>query len=249
MYPVLFEIGGITIYAFGTMLALAFIVGLGVARYEMKERGFDPDLAYDLVLGVALGSLVGARIFYVVGHWSDYYSRNLIEILRVWNGGLVFYGGLLGGAIGLILIARTKNLNIFRLGDAVAAPLAIGTAIGRLGCFLNGCCYGITTKEPWGVEFLDRGRYLPTQLIEMVWALIVFGAIFFWLEKKVKFKADGSLFLIYLVLYSFGRFFVEFIRYSSWKLGGVLSFAQLISIVVFAVSLYFIIRRRQEDLL
>ncbi len=249
MYPILFEVGGVTIYAFGTLLAVAFIVGLVLSRYEMKQRGFEPDLAYDLVLGVALGSLIGARLFYVAGHWGDYYSRNLLEILRIWNGGLVFYGGLLGGALGLILIARSRQLNIFRLGDCVAAPLALGTAIGRVGCFLNGCCYGIPAKAPFGVDFFGSGRYLPTQLAEMLWALIMFGIIFFWLEKKVEFKSDGSLFLIYLSLYSFGRFFIEFIRYSSWKLLGVLSFAQLTSIVVFAVSLYFIIRRRQEDLL
>jgi phosphatidylglycerol---prolipoprotein diacylglyceryl transferase len=247
MYPILFKVGGITVYAFGTMLAIAFIVGLVLSRYEMKERGFDPDLAYDLVLGVALGSLIGARLFYVIGHWSDYYSHNLLEILRVWNGGLVFYGGLLGGAIGMILIARVRQLNIYRLGDAIAAPLALGTAIGRIGCFLNGCCYGIAAKAPWGLDFFGKGRYLPTQLIEMVWALVMFGIIFFWLEKKVKFKTDGSLFLIYLALYSFGRFFVEFIRYNSWRLFGVLSFAQLISIVVFVVSVYFIIRKLQKD--
>jgi phosphatidylglycerol:prolipoprotein diacylglycerol transferase len=249
MYPILFEVGGVTIYAFGTLLALAFIAGLMLARYEMKQRGFDPDLAYDLVLGVALGSLIGARLFYVAAHWSDYYSGNLLEILRVWNGGLVFYGGLLGGAIGLIIIAKSKQLNIYRLGDAVAAPLALGTIIGRLGCFMNGCCYGIAAKAPWGVDFFGSGRYLPTQLIEMAWALVMFVVIFFWLEKKIEFKTDGSLFLIYLALYSFGRFFVEFVRFSSWKLFGVLSFAQLISVVIFAASLYFIIRRRQEDLL
>jgi phosphatidylglycerol:prolipoprotein diacylglycerol transferase len=249
MYPVLFEVGGVTIYAFGTLLAIAFLVGLALMRYEMKERGFDPDIAYDLILGMALGSLIGARLFYVAAHWSEYYSSNLLEILRVWNGGLVFYGGLLGGAIGLILIARFKQLNIYRLGDAVAAPLALGTAIGRLGCFMNGCCYGVAAEAPWGVDFFGHGRYLPTQLIEMAWALAMFAVIFFWLEKKVEFKTDGSLFLVYLALYSFGRFFVEFVRFNSWRLFGVLSFAQLISVAVFAVSLYVIIRRRQEDLL
>lgn len=249
MHPILFEIGGITVYTFGTLLALAFIVGLMLARVEMGRRGFDPDMAYDLVLGVAVGSLIGARLFYVAAHWNDYYSKNVLEIFQVWNGGLVFYGGLLGGGIGLVLMARTKQLNVARLGDAVAAPLALGTAIGRLGCYFNGCCYGIPAKAPWGVNFFGDGRYLPTQLIELAWALIMFGIIFFWLEKKVEFKSDGSLFIIYLVLYSSGRFFVEFIRFSTWKLFGVLSFAQLVSLAVFAVSLYILIRRRQEELL
>lgn len=249
MYPVLFEIGGITIYSFGTILALAFIVGLVLSRAEMKRRGFNPDVAYELVLGVAIGSLLGARLFYVVGHWSNYYSRNLLEVFRVWNGGLVFYGGLLGAAIGLFLMARSRQLNVFRLGDVVAAPLALGIAIGRLGCFLNGCCYGIPAEAPWGINFFGNARYLPTQLIEMAWALVMFAVIFFWLERKVEFKSDGSLFIVFLALYSFGRFFIEFIRFSTWKLFNVLSFAQLISLAIFAVSAYLIIRRRQENLL
>lgn len=249
MHPILFKIGGITVYSFGTLLALAFIVGLYFARVEMKRRGFNPDMAYDLILGVAIGSLIGARLFYVIGHWSDYYSKNIWEIFRVWNGGLIFYGGLLGGAIGLVLMARTRGLNVYRLGDAVAAPLAIGIAIGRIGCFLNGCCYGIPANPPWGFNFFANGSYLPTQLIEMAWAIVMFGIIFFWLEKKVEFKTDGSLFIIFLALYSFGRFFVEFIRFSSWKLFGILSAAQLISLAVFAVSAYVVIRRRQKALL
>jgi phosphatidylglycerol:prolipoprotein diacylglycerol transferase len=247
MHPILFEIGGITVYSFGTLLALAFIVGLMLSRVEMKRRGFNPDMAYDLILGVALGSLFGARLFYVAGHWSDYYSQNPLEVFRIWNGGLIFYGGLLGGAIGLILMAKTRGLNVVRLGDAVAAPLALGVAIGRLGCFLNGCCYGIPTKTPLGVNFFGNSNYLPTQLFEMAWALVMFGIIYLWLEKKVEFKTDGSLFIIYLALYSFGRFFVEFIRFSSWKLFGVLSFAQLISLAVFVVSAYVIFARRQKN--
>lgn len=249
MHPILFRLGNITIYSFGTFLAAAFIVGLWLTRREMKDRGLEQDAAYDLVLGVAVGALFGARLFYVVGHWTDFYASNPAEILRIWNGGLVFYGGLLGGAIGLIIIALVKRMDIIRLADTVAAPLSLGTAIGRIGCFLNGCCYGIPAKAPWGLNFFGDKRYLPTQLIEMAWALIMFGVIFFWLEKKYEFKSDGSVFLIYLAMYSFGRFFVEFVRYANWHLFGIFTFSQLLSIVVFAISLTMIVRRRQMNLL
>lgn len=249
MFPVLLKTSWLTIYSFGTMLAVAFIAGLYLMRSEMRRRKLDPEYAYDLVLGAAFGGLIGARLFYVVGHW-DFYAKNPAEIFLFWNGGLVFYGGLLGGALGLAAIARWRKLDIFKIGDSVAAPLALGTAIGRIGCFLNGCCYGIAAKAPWGFKFQAiEGTYLPTQLIEMVWALIMFGVIYFWLEKKFKFKSKGTLFLIYLALYGTGRFLVEFIRFATWRLAGIFTFSQLVSAIIMAVSLFFLIRRWRANAL
>jgi len=252
MYPILFETGWLTVYSFGTLLAIAFIAGIYVTRLEMTKRGLDPDLAYDLVLGVAVCALIGARLFYVAGHWSDFYAANPGEIMRIWNGGLVFYGGLLGGALGLFGVAKYRKLNVMRVADCVAAPLALGSAIGRIGCFLNGCCYGIAAKAPLGLHFPGNGyegTYYPTQLVEMVWGFAMFGVIYFWLEKKVDFKTDGSVFLIYLTLYGFGRFFVEFARFATWRLFGIFTFSQLISAVIFAGGLYMIIQRRRADTL
>lgn len=252
MHPILFNFGWLTVTSFGALLALAFIVGLYFMRREMERRGMDPDIAYDLVLAVAFGALVGARLFFVAAHWSDYYSKVPGDIMAIWKGGLVFYGGLLGGGIAMYLVARVRKLNVIRLADCVAAPLAIGTAIGRIGCFLNGCCYGIASNSPLAVHFVGNGyagRYLPTQLIEMVWALVMFAAIYFWLERRNTFKKDGSIFLVYLLLYSFGRFFVEFARFATWHMFGIFTFAQLISVAIFVVVLVLLIRRRQSDAL
>lgn len=252
MYPELLKIGGITISSFGVFIAIAFMTGLYFARKEMAKRGFDPDVGYDLVIIIAVASLVGARLFYVVGHWTDYYAANPGDIIAIWKGGLIFYGGLLGGGIGTYALARYRKMNILRLADCLAAPLAIGVAIGRIGCFLYGCCFGIASNSFFALHFPGNGlagRYIPTQLIEMVWGFAMFGAIYFWLERKYEFKSDGSIFLIYLLMYSAGRFLVEFARYTNWHLFGVFSAAQLISVAIAGASLYLIIRRVQENTL
>lgn len=252
MYPELLNIGSVTISSFGVFIAIAFMCALYFTRKEMAKRGFDPDIAYDMVIVIAVASLIGARLFYVVGHWGDYYSQNPADIIAIWKGGLVFYGGLLGGAIGTYAVARYRKMNVLRLADCLAAPLAIGVAIGRIGCFLYGCCFGISSTSFFSLHFPGNGlagTFIPTQLIEMTWGFAMFGVIYFWLERKYEFKTDGSLFLIYLLMYSGGRFLVEFARYSTWHLFGVFSFAQLISIAIAGASLYLIIRRVQDKTL
>lgn len=252
MYPELLKIGSVTISSFGVFIAIAFMVGLYFARIEMARRKIDPDIAYDLVIVLAITSLIGARTFYVVGHWNDYYAANPYDIIAIWKGGLIFYGGLLGGALGTFALARYRKIDIMRLADCLAAPLSIGVAIGRIGCFLYGCCFGVASTSFFALHFPGNGlagTYIPTQLVEMVWGFAMFGAIYLWLERKFEFKTDGSVFLIYLLMYSVGRFFVEFARYTAWHLFGVFSFAQLISIAIAAFSLYLIIRRVQEKTL
>ena len=240
MYPILFKIGPITIYAYGTMLAIAFIVGLYLARYEFRRHKINPDYAYDFVLAIALGGIIGARLFYIIGHWA-YYSRHLGEIIQVQQGGLVFYGGLLGGFLGAFLVVRLRKLSLLKIADSLASPLALGTVIGRLGCFLNGCCYGLPTKLPWGVKFFDVPRH-PTQIYELIHSLAIFFFLFLYVEKKIKLRSDGSLFLIYLLLYSFGRFWLEFLRDSPHVLR-YFTFSQLASLVIFIVAGYLFFQR------
>lgn len=240
MYPILFKVGPITVYAYGTMLAIAFIVGLYLARQEFKKRKINPDFAYDFALAIALGSIIGARLFYIIGHWS-YYHSHLGEIIQVQQGGLVFYGGLLGGILGAWLIVRLRRLSLLKVADSLASPLALGTAIGRIGCFLNGCCYGIPTKLPWGIKFFDVPRH-PSQIYELLQSLAIFLFLYLYAGKKVKLKSDGSIFLIYLLLYSFGRFWLEFLRDSPHILR-YFTFSQLASLVIFVVAGYLFFQR------
>lgn len=240
MYPILLKVGSITIYAYGTMLAIAFIVSLYVARYEFKKRKINPDVAYDFVLAIALGGIIGARLFYVIGHWA-YYRIHLGEIVQVQQGGLVFYGGLLGGILGAWLVVRLRKLPLLKVADSLASPLALGTVIGRIGCFLNGCSYGTATKLPWGINFFDVPRH-PTQLYELLHSLVIFLFLFLYVEKKIKLKSDGSIFMIYLLLYAFGRFWLEFLRDSPHILR-YFTFSQVASLVIFIAAGYLFFQR------
>lgn len=240
VYPILFKFGLITVYAYGTMLAIAFIVGVFVVRYEFRRRKIDPDYAYDFALATALGGIIGARLFYVIGHWSDF-SHNFWETFKAWQGGLVFYGGLLGGFLGAFLVVRLHKLSLLKVADSLSVPLALGVAIGRFGCLLNGCCFGIPTKLPWGITFFDVPRH-PTQIYELLYSLLIFLFLFLYVEKKIKLKSSGSLFLIYLLLYSFGRFWLEFLRDSPHILR-YFTFSQLASLAIFVVAGYLFLQR------
>lgn len=240
MRPELFRIGSVTIYSYGTLLAIALFAGLYMARVEFRRRKMDPDAAYDLALAIAIGGIFGARLFYVVGHWSFYAARPL-EIIQIQKGGLVFYGGLVFGGLGAYLVARYRRLPILKTADSLAAPLALGQAIGRIGCFLQGCCYGVPTASFIGVNFFDVARH-PTQLYELVMDLAIFLVLLLYVERSRIVKADGSVFLVYLMLYSFGRFWLEFLRVSPHVLR-YFTGSQLISAGVFAAALYFLVVR------
>jgi phosphatidylglycerol---prolipoprotein diacylglyceryl transferase len=215
VYPELIKIGNFTISSFGVFIAIAFMTALYFARKEMAKRGLDPDIAYDMVIIIAVLALIGARAFYVIGHWQDYYAARPGDIIAIWKGGLVFYGGLLGGAIGVYLYSRYKKLNIWTVADSLAAPLAIGIGIGRIGCFLYGCCFGVASNSFFALHFPGNGlagKYIPTQLIEMTWGFIMFAVLYFWVEKKYKFKKEGIVFVIFLLMYSGFRFLVGLAR-------------------------------------
>lgn len=245
MYPVVARFGPITIYAYGTMLATAFVAGLALARYEFRRRKINPDFAYDFVLVTALGGIVFARLFYVLGHW-DYYGTHLSESLAIWQGGLVFYGGLAGGILGVLVIVHWRRLSLWTVADALAAPLALGIAIGRVGCLLNGCCYGVPSTLPAPIAFTFAGvtRY-ATQLYELVFVLGIFLFLFFYVERRLKLKSTGSLFLIFLWLYGFGRFWFEFVRESP-RILGYFTFSQVVSFTIVVGAGYVLARRMLE---
>jgi phosphatidylglycerol:prolipoprotein diacylglycerol transferase len=240
MKPVIFSFGSIDIYAYGLMLALAFLVGTLVARTEALRRGLKVDLVYDVALGAAVGGIVGARFFYVAYYW-ELYAANPLRALAVWEGGLVFYGGLFGGATVVLAISYLKNYPLEDLADLVGLVLPLGIAITRIGCFLNGCCYGKPTQLPWGVVFPGLGEVArhPTQIYELLYTLIIF--IFLWVFKdRLK---RGHLFAYFLVFYSFCRFFNEFLRVNPSFLWG-LTGSQVVSLIIFFASLTFLTYNR-----
>lgn len=242
MYPVLLRVGPIAIYSFGLAIALAFLAAMLVVRAEVRRRGFHSDLSYDIVLWALVGGILGSRLFYIVGHW-DYYVSDPLQILLIQSGGLVWYGGLLGGAAAVALFLRRRKLPLATFADVVAPALPLGAAIGRIGCFLNGCCYGKPTSLPWSISYLGAERH-PTQIYEFIMNLVIFGIIF---SARKRMKKPGSLFLFYLILYSIARFSVEFVRVTVPAWMG-LSGSQLISVVLFvaATSIFFFTQRAKD---
>ena len=187
---------------------------------------------YDFLFYVILIGIIGARIFYVFLD-LPYYLANPLEILQVWKGGLVYYGGFITVLIFAFLYCKCKKINIVKLMDVFAPALALGHTFGRIGCFFSGCCYGKNTDC-----FLSIAHRHPTQLYEACGNLMIFFALHNFLKKKHK---DGYVFVLYMLLYSMLRFCVEFFRGDD---RGIFIFglspAQNISIIIFMIAMTFI---------
>ncbi|GIW88570.1 MAG: hypothetical protein KatS3mg108_2894 [Isosphaeraceae bacterium] len=170
MHPVLFQVPNtpLRIHSFGVMLCLAFAAAISMAVWRARRQQLDPEAILDLALWAVLGGLVGARAFYVVEYWGKGSIRSWPDVFKIWEGGIVFYGGLFGGALACLAYAVYRRLPILRLGDVIAPSLALGLAIGRIGCFLNGCCYGDTCSLPWAVRFPAGSAVWWNQALESV---------------------------------------------------------------------------------
>lgn len=249
MYPVLLQIGSIKIYAWGTMLAVALIVIYFLLSRRFKEEGINPDYVIDLILVTVVAGLVGARLAYVFLYEWPYYSAHPLKILAIGEGGLaglVWYGGFAGGLLAAIVYVRYRRLNFWALADMVSPYLALGYSIVRIGCFLNGCCYGKVTSSRWGVVFpgLDGLPHYPTQLYSSAINLAIFLVLLYLYRRRT---FTGEVFVAYLGLYCLYRFVIEFWR-ENLLIGGVLTVSQWISLGVFVVTwmLYWGLKKRHK---
>jgi len=251
MHPVLFHIGRLTLYSYGFMIAVGIMVGLFLARQQAAHEGIDRDKIIDITFYILLAALIGARLLFVLMNLGEY-ADNPLAILKIWEGGLVFYGGLLPAlAIGIWYIKRL-GLPLWQVVDIFAPSLAIGHAFGRIGCFLAGCCYGDACALPWAVTFTDprtlapQGIPLhPTQLYSSLGLFALFAFLVF-LRKKKTFQ--GELFWSYVFCYSIGRFFLEFLRGDARGsvLSGILSTTQAISIPLAGISVFMFLYLRKR---
>lgn len=256
MHPILFRIGPVTLHAFGALMALGFLAALFVMR-RLARGGFvrlNDDQVSGLIVWLMAGGVLGARLAYVLEHWSAEFAGHPGAILRIDQGGLMFYGGVLGaiGAVGLF--ARRHRRGFLEVLDLCAVGLPLGHAFGRLGCFLNGCCHGRICEHPVSVrypagsiawrEHLAAGRIgataewslpvLPTQLIELGANLILFAGLYRLARRQPR---HGSVTAAYLMLYAVIRFTTESMRGDPRMAVGVLSISQFISVLVFGVGL------------
>ena len=244
MYPVLFRIGNVAIYSYGFMLAVGVAVSLVLIMRQAKKEGIDEEPVLDLTIISVLAGLIGARLFYVFFYDWDYYRLNLLQILDFRNEGLVWYGAFILGAVAAIVYMRIKKLPFWRMIDLVAPYLAVGYAFGRIGCFLNGCCFGTPTMMPWGVVFpgLDLVPRHPSQLYS---ALLSLGLFIYLLRLYPRRRFDGQVFLTYIIGYAILRFGVEFFRENLLVWAGF-SIAQVVAagILVIAGVFYWYLSRK-----
>ena len=209
MHPILFTLGPLHFYSYGLMIALGFLAANALAARRAAAVGMDPARIQNIMLAALIAGLVGGRFAYVLLQW-DLYRNNPVEILRLDHGGLVFFGGLAGGLIGGIWAIRRSGMPVLKTVDLLIPPLTVAHALGRVGCFLNGCCYGKLAHLPWGVWFpSEQVRRYPTQLYEM---LALFGIFFLLKRLERRSPPPGMVLLIYGLSYGVWRFLVEFLR-------------------------------------
>jgi phosphatidylglycerol:prolipoprotein diacylglycerol transferase len=235
------ELGPLTLQTFGLMMGLGFVVaGMAAARY-LKELGKPVDWAYEMVFAALVGGIVGARLWWVAENWSDAKDDILGSLFS--GAGLVWYGGALGGAAGVLLWAWRRNFLTLQMFDVAAVPLAAGYAIGRIGCQLAGDGdYGIAWDGPWAMAYPDgtvptTDEVHPTPVYETLAMGLV--AILLW-RWRHRWRA-GTLFGLYLILAGAERFLVEFVRRNDEVLAG-LTQPQLLSIVMMAGGAFWIWR-------
>ncbi len=233
MHPILGHFGPFTLYSFGLMLALAVVVCSFLLSYDAKAFGISQEIIFDFVFWVIVGGIIGARVFFIILNFSDFVA-NPKEIIMITNGGLAWQGGLVLGGLSGLFFVRRKKLPLLVMIDLSAPYLALGQAIGRIGCFFNGCCYG--KESSWGIYFpVHQSRLLPTQLYDT----LMLGAIFFFLKTlQKKSLIRGEIFAAYMMLASVERFINEFFRGDHINSAVGLSIFQLVSIVVFFLGWY-----------
>lgn len=234
MIPYLGEPFGIPIGSYGVMMALGFLVSGWFLARELRRRDLNPEIAWEIVLAGAIGGVVGARSLAILESLEDFDHYSWTEVLLS-RGGLTWYGGFLGGAIGVIIVLVWRRLSVVTICDAASPELLLGYAFGRGGCQLSGDgCYGIATDLPWGMAY-PKGivptmeHVHPTPLYEIVYSLVGFAFFWLWLRKQP--LPRGAMFAIYLVYSSILRFLVEFIRINERYAG--LSLSQWVGIVGF----------------
>lgn len=263
MHPTLFKIGPFALHSYGLMLALAFGFGIWIASKRAPRRGVEGQAVMDVAVASLLFGLAGGRIAYVITHWDEFEGR-LLDIISpiqsdgtIGIAGLVLLGGVVAGFGGAYWMSRKRGVSFLNLTDIMIPSLALGIAFGRVGCFLNGCCFGNTCGLPWGVVFPESSlagsvyphqHIHPTQLYEAL-AMLVLFAVLLWRDRTS--LREGVLTGWFLVLYGVWRYFVEGLRwYEEGMIFGSLgdhriTFSRVISLAMIVVGIY-LMRRRAE---
>ena len=246
MNPVLFSIGPIEIRWYAFFILIAILIGIKIFMKEGKRFNISSDFLFNLAFWVIIFGILGARLYYVIFNWSEY-SSDLMSILKIWNGGLAIHGGLIAGFITMVIYCNKYNVQIFKITDMAVVPVILGQAIGRWGNFFNSEAHGAVTtlanlKDLHIPDFIIDGMqigglyYHPTFLYESLWCVL--GFIVLLIIRRIKYIKVGQTTCLYLMWYSFGRFFIEAMRTDSLMIGGF-KVAQIISIILFIGALLY----------
>jgi phosphatidylglycerol:prolipoprotein diacylglycerol transferase len=247
VHPIAFHIGKLSVHWYGVFLATAFLVGLWTASRRAPLTGVAPGKISDAMIWLMVGAVVGARILYVATYWRESFAGHpWWEVFMIQRGGLVYYGGLVGASLACILYVRLQKLPLWKVGDIFAPSVALGYVFGRIGCLMNGCCYGRACSLPWAITFpanetggAPAGVPIhPTQIYDSILNLVLYGGLA-WLYRRKKF--DGQVFATYLMGYAITRSIVEIFRgdYNEAHRHAGLTPGHLVSVAIFAVGVAF----------
>ncbi len=234
MYPVLFKIGKFTILSYSFFIAIGLIWGILLARKEAKRAGEDPEKIMDLCFYLLIAAVVGSRVFYIAANPGIFF-QDPWELIRIQNGGLVFYGGFIAALITGLIYMKSTKMPLWKTADIIAPSIAMGQSMGMLGCFFAGCCYGRRSDFFWGVTFTNPDSLAPSgislhpvQLYFSLNYLIIYGILLFFRRHK---KFDGQLFWVYVLLFGITFSIIETFRgdLESYSILGALSVSQTIS--------------------
>ena len=249
MNPEMFSIGSFSLRWYSFFILMGIMLGLIIAAFEEKRKGFPKDFVIDLGFWLILAGIVGARAYYVLFN-LDYYLKEPLQIFATWNGGLAIHGGIIGGLIALIIFCKKKNIEVIRACDLAVPSLIIAQAIGRWGNFFNSEAHGpLTTlaylKDMNIPDFVIKGMYIngnyyiPTFYYESLWCILGF-IILMVLRYVLKKHNKGILTSIYLIWYGIGRAYIESLRTDSLMLGNI-KIAQLVSILSIVIGIVVLI--------
>jgi phosphatidylglycerol:prolipoprotein diacylglycerol transferase len=256
MRPVLFEVPfiGVKVVGFGAMMVVALFASIAVAVWRARREKLDPEVFFDLGFWMIVGGVIGARLFFVVQHREA--VRSFTDVFKIWQGGIVLYGSIMGGAAAFLIYRAYRPFPFRPAIDVVAPAVILGVAIGRVGCFLNGCCYGDVCNLPWAVRFpaetlpwahqvatglIPRSAPAslpihPTQLYSVADGLIVFGLLSAYYPLR---RRDGEVMALLAVTYPVTRFLIETLRDDEKSFFAGLTVSQNISILIFLGGLAF----------
>lgn len=252
MHPILIKIGNIPLYTYGLFVAMGFLTALAISQKEARRLGENPGHILDLGFYMLIAAILGARVFFLAVNPSMIFE-NPLSVFQIWKGGLVFYGGFIAAVATAVVYVRRKKMLFLQVADIFTPGIAAGHAVGRIGCFFAGCCYGKACDLPWAIVFTDpfslapTGVHLhPTQLYSAAANIAVFS--FLWLIRK-RASFQGQLFWIYVLLYGLVRAALEFFRDDprGFLFGG-LSVSQAIGLALALLAVVMLVRLRRRNL-